>query len=66
MTLPAVGACTCASGSQVWSGNIGTLIAKLNVKARNIQIWIPIGIPGAIAYRRRRSVVNAPPGSEAA
>src|SRR5437879_13672806 len=28
MTDPAVGASTCASGSQVWNGNIGTLIAK--------------------------------------
>ena len=28
MTEPAVGASVCASGSQVWNGNIGTLIAK--------------------------------------
>ena len=28
MTLPAVGASTCASGSQVWNGKIGTLTAK--------------------------------------
>src|SRR5256885_9452258 len=28
MTLPAVGASTCASGSQVCSGNMGTLTAK--------------------------------------
>ncbi len=48
MTLPAVGACTCASGSQVCSGKIGTLMAKLSAKARNIQVWIATGIPGAI------------------
>src|ERR1700693_4891287 len=28
MTEPAVGASVCASGSQVWNGNIGTLMAK--------------------------------------
>ena len=35
MTDPAVGASVCASGSQVWNGNIGTLIAKPRKKARN-------------------------------
>ena len=35
MTLPAVGASTCASGSHVWNGNIGTLIAKAKKNARN-------------------------------
>ena len=35
MTDPAVGASTCASGSQVCSGNSGTLIAKAMKKARN-------------------------------
>ena len=28
ITEPAVGASTCASGSQVWNGNIGTLIGE--------------------------------------
>ncbi len=28
ITLPAVGASTCASGSHVWNGNIGTFIAN--------------------------------------
>src|SRR5215469_1624331 len=28
ITEPAVGASVCASGSQVWNGNIGTLMAK--------------------------------------
>ena len=39
ITLPAVGASVCASGSQVWNGNIGTLIAKARAKARNISVW---------------------------
>src|SRR2546427_4552681 len=34
MTDPAVGASVCASGSHVWNGNIGTLIAKPRKKAR--------------------------------
>ena len=36
ITEPAVGASVCASGSQVWNGNIGTLIAKPKKKARKI------------------------------
>src|ERR1700723_1878589 len=35
MTEPAVGASVCASGSQVWNGNIGTLIAKAKKNAQN-------------------------------
>src|ERR1700737_327693 len=35
MTEPAVGASVCASGSQVWNGNIGTLIANAKKKAQN-------------------------------
>ena len=38
-TLPAVGASTCAAGSQVWNGNIGTLMANEMKKARKTQIW---------------------------
>jgi hypothetical protein len=38
-TLPAVGASTCAAGSQVWNGNIGTLIANEIAKARKTHIW---------------------------
>ena len=37
MIEPAVGASTCASGSQVWNGNIGTLMAKPKKKPRKIQ-----------------------------
>src|SRR5438128_4401235 len=36
ITEPAVGASVCASGSQVWNGNIGTLIAKPRKKVRKI------------------------------
>ena len=45
ITEPAVGASTCASGSQVWNGNIGTLIAKPRKKARNTQNCRSGGIP---------------------
>src|SRR3954452_15005095 len=38
MTEPAVGASTCASGSQVWTGHIGTFTAKEAKKASHIQI----------------------------
>jgi hypothetical protein len=37
ITEPAVGASTCASGSQVWNGNIGTLTANARKKAPNSQ-----------------------------
>ncbi len=40
MTDPAVGASTCASGSQVWNGKSGTLMAKASVKARKNQLSI--------------------------
>jgi hypothetical protein len=36
-TLPAVGASTWASGSQVWNGKIGTLIAKATANAAKSQ-----------------------------
>ena len=35
ITEPAVGASVCASGSQVWNGNMGTLIAKAKKKPQN-------------------------------
>src|SRR5262245_13940061 len=41
ITEPAVGASVCASGSQVWNGNIGTLIAKPRKNARNTHHWRP-------------------------
>ena len=36
ITEPAVGASTCASGSHVWKGNIGTFTAKARKKAPKI------------------------------
>src|SRR5271165_430837 len=50
ITEPAVGASTCASGSQVWNGNIGTLIAKPKKNAKNSQIAAGPAIFGAVAY----------------
>ncbi len=44
MTEPAVGASVCASGSQVWNGNIGTLIAKPRKNARKIHHCSAYGI----------------------
>src|SRR5262245_23515765 len=35
MMDPATGAWTCASGNQVCTGNIGTLMAKASAKAKN-------------------------------
>src|ERR1035437_1164366 len=51
MTEPAVGASTCASGSQVWNGNIGTLIAKPMKNAQKSQSWRSGGIEEAIAWK---------------
>ena len=34
-----MGASTWASGSQVWNGHIGTLIAKAIAQARNSHVW---------------------------
>src|ERR1700692_3349040 len=43
ITEPAVGASTCASGSQVWKGNMGTLIANpmKNPKNRTTAAVVP-------------------------
>src|SRR5213593_2422818 len=59
ITLPAVGASTWASGSQVWNGNSGTLIAKASAKPRNMRLCAR---PGAITYwvSRGRSNVYRP------
>ncbi len=38
ITDPAVGASTWASGSQVWNGKSGTLMAKATAKARKNQL----------------------------
>ena len=60
MTEPAVGASVCASGSQVWNGNIGTLIAKARKNARKAAIWSPSVKPPVAANSRRRSKSKAP------
>jgi hypothetical protein len=43
ITEPAVGASTCASGNQVWTGHIGILTAKDAKKAENSQVCIATG-----------------------
>ena len=48
ITEPAVGASTCASGSHVWNGNIGTLIAKPRKNARKHQNCRSAGMPISI------------------
>src|SRR5436305_14712759 len=47
MTEPAVGASTCASGSQVWNGNIGTLTANATENEKNSHTAYANGICGA-------------------
>src|SRR5579862_9372126 len=41
ITEPAVGASVCASGSQVWNGNIGTFTAKPTKNAQKTHHCIP-------------------------
>ena len=65
MTEPAVGASTWASGSHVWKGNIGTLIAKPTKNTRNTQYWIPKGRLGAMAWKAMMSKVRSRPKSAA-
>src|SRR6266851_5682176 len=43
ITEPAVGASTCASGSQVWNGNIGTLTANPTKNAQKTHHCMPGG-----------------------
>src|ERR1700758_4786322 len=50
MTDPAVGASTCASGSQVWNGNIGTLMANPRKNAKNNHTAYLNSICGAVVY----------------
>ena len=51
MTEPAVGASTCASGSQVWNGNIGTLMAKARKNAAKAKNWSVPSKPRRAASR---------------
>ncbi len=57
MTEPAVGASTCASGSQVWTGHIGILTAKLAKKASHSQVCICGG--KCTPFSKRRDVGGA-------
>ena len=43
ITEPAVGASTCASGSHVWNGNIGTFTAKARKNAEKSQRAVRCG-----------------------
>ena len=61
MTDPAVGASTWASGSQVWNGNIGTLIANPRKNARKTHDLQAAGICGAILNSSVTSKVGALP-----
>src|ERR1019366_3329880 len=59
MTEPAVGASTCASGSQVWNGNMGTLIANAKKKAQNSSTCVLVSNFGTVASNVGMS--NVPP-----
>src|SRR5208337_2926021 len=60
MTEPAVGASTWASGSQVWNGNMGTLMAKPMKNATKSQIAMLKGISGAVLYSSGMLKVKKP------
>src|SRR5229473_8301248 len=49
MTEPAVGASVCASGSQVWKGNMGTFTAKPTKNAQNTH---QATVAGGLAFIR--------------
>src|ERR1700682_733890 len=49
ITEPAVGASVWASGSQVWNGDIGTLMANPKKNAKNSQPWSSGGMEAAPA-----------------
>ena len=51
ITLPAVGASVCASGSHVWTGNMGTFTAKAEKKAQKSQNCILYGYVFAVNSR---------------
>src|SRR3954470_10162879 len=63
-TEPAVGASTCASGSQVWNGNIGTFTANARKKATNIQVvaaWLRDKLVSAASYEKFGTPVAGSP-----
>ena len=58
-----MGASTWASGSHVWKGNIGTLIAKPRKKARKHQNCRSAGIPISTQRVKSKVPVVSRPGS---
>src|SRR6266704_1451462 len=64
ITEPAVGASTCASGSQVWNGNMGTLMANPTKNARNTQYCKLYGRNDPTAWNARTSNVGPAPNCE--
>src|SRR5256885_4658359 len=60
ITEPAVGAWTWASGSQVWNGNIGTLIANARKNARNAKIWRFGSKPKAWSFSKSNASFQLP------
>ena len=77
MTEPTVGASVWASGSQVWNGNIGTLMAKPMNRPPKISNCVPWAMVGRVAdqlgmsnvlpalkYRARKlRIISAEPNS---
>src|SRR6266566_2347578 len=63
ITEPAVGASTWASGSHVWNGNIGTLMANPTKNARNTQYWKLNGKYEPIAWNASTSNVEPAPNA---
>src|ERR1700704_1420344 len=61
MTEPAVGASVCASGSQVWNGNIGTLMANAKKKPQKRYCWKRVENCGTAASSVGISNVYAAP-----
>src|SRR5271154_2441400 len=61
MTEPAVGASVCASGSHVWNGNIGTLMAKAKKNAQNSTRWKEVENCGTTASNEGMSKVYGAP-----
>src|SRR5216683_1071970 len=60
ITEPAVGASVCASGSQVWNGNMGTLMANAKKKPQKSQTYSGSEKCCAAASRVGTSKVRVP------
>src|SRR5438445_9022302 len=61
ITEPAVGASVCASGSQVWNGNIGTLMANAKKKPQKSHTFSGSEKSWAAASSVGTSKVRVPP-----